>query len=63
MKNFVKIFFVLTLLFLSQDILSQKKGEVYVIVHGAWGGGWSFKKVEEILKEKSDKTIYYFYKF
>ena len=44
-----RIFFVLTLLFLSQDILSQKKGEVYVIVHGAWGGGWSFKKVEEIL--------------
>ena len=52
-----RIFFVLTLLFLSQDILSQKKGEVYVIVHGAWGGGWSFKKIEEILKE--NKSIVY----
>ncbi|PDH45560.1 MAG: alpha/beta hydrolase [Flavobacteriales bacterium MED-G15] len=22
---------------------------VYVIVHGAWGGGWSFKKVDQLL--------------
>ena len=51
-----RIFFVLALIFLSQDILSQEKGN-YVIVHGAWGGGWSFKKVEEILKE--NKSMVY----
>ena len=52
-----RIFFVLALVFLSQDILSQEKREIYVIVHGAWGGGWSFKKVEEILNE--NKSIVY----
>ena len=52
-----RIFFVLAIVFLSQDILSQEKREIYVIVHGAWGGGWSFKKVEEILKE--NKSIVY----
>lgn len=25
---------------------------VYVIVHGAWGGGWAFKKVDSLLMEK-----------
>src|SRR5688572_28232379 len=23
-----------------------------VIVHGAWGGGWAFKKVESLLRQK-----------
>jgi dienelactone hydrolase len=23
-----------------------------VIVHGAWGGGWAFKKVEALLRQK-----------
>jgi len=25
---------------------------VYVIVHGAWGGGWAFKKVDSLLRAK-----------
>src|SRR5258705_4188923 len=25
---------------------------IYVIVHGAWGGGWAFKKVDSLLREK-----------
>jgi pimeloyl-ACP methyl ester carboxylesterase len=25
---------------------------VYVIVHGAWGGGWAFKRVDSLLREK-----------
>lgn len=25
---------------------------VFVIVHGAWGGGWAFKKVDSLLREK-----------
>ena len=46
-----KLFFFLALVFLSQNIFSQQKKEIYVIVHGAWGGGWSFKKIEDILEE------------
>lgn len=26
--------------------------QTIVIVHGAWGGGWAFKKVESLLREK-----------
>ena len=36
---------------LSFDVCSQTK-PVYVIVHGAWGGGWAFKKVDSLLREK-----------
>ncbi|MDB5280624.1 MAG: alpha/beta hydrolase [Ferruginibacter sp.] len=25
---------------------------VYVIVHGAWGGSWAFKKVDSLLREQ-----------
>lgn len=25
---------------------------VYVIVHGAWGGGWAFKKVDSLFRER-----------
>jgi len=28
------------------------KKPVFVIVHGAWGGGWAFKKVDSLLTEK-----------
>ena len=31
---------------------SQTSKPVYVIVHGAWGGGWAFKKVDSLLREK-----------
>ncbi len=30
---------------------------VYVIVHGAWGGSWAFKKVDSLLTEKGN-TVY-----
>lgn len=30
---------------------------VYVIVHGAWGGGWSFKKIDQLLTENGN-TVY-----
>ncbi|MGC4039081.1 MAG: alpha/beta fold hydrolase [Chitinophagaceae bacterium] len=29
---------------------------VYVIVHGAWGGGWAFKKVDSLLTAKGCKV-------
>lgn len=31
---------------------SQSSKPVYVIVHGAWGGSWAFKKVDSLLREK-----------
>lgn len=30
---------------------------IYVIVHGAWGGGWAFKKVDSLLSERGC-TVY-----
>src|SRR5690349_7037243 len=35
-------------LFISNCLLAQEK-PVYVIVHGAWGGSWAFKNVDEIM--------------
>lgn len=31
---------------------AQKAKPTIVIVHGAWGGGWAFKKVDSLLTEK-----------
>ncbi|MFH1198008.1 MAG: alpha/beta hydrolase [bacterium] len=39
----------------SQSIDTDKP--VIVIVHGAWGGGWAFKKVDSILTQKG-YTVY-----
>jgi len=36
---------------------SQSPGKpVFVIVHGAWGGGWAFKKVDSLLSETGCKV-------
>ncbi|MBC7744574.1 MAG: alpha/beta hydrolase [Flavobacterium sp.] len=36
-----------------QTSFSQSSSKpVYVIVHGAWGGSWAFKKVDSLLTEK-----------
>jgi len=35
-----------------QPLFSQTTPKpVYVIIHGAWGGGWAFKKVDSLLTE------------
>lgn len=50
------IFIVVTISF--QPLYSQTASDpVYVIVHGAWGGGWAFKKVDSLLTEKGN-TVY-----
>lgn len=33
------------------------KGQTYVIVHGAWGGGWAFQEVERMLRA-AGHTVY-----
>ena len=44
---------ILILLILFQiSAYAQSAKPVYVIVHGAWGGGWAFKKVDSLLREK-----------
>jgi Alpha/beta hydrolase family len=36
-----------------QTLFSQSTSKpAYVIVHGAWGGGWAFKEVDSLLSEK-----------
>jgi len=48
---------ILTILFLINFfhfnlLFSQNKSKpTYVIVHGAWGGGWAFKKVDSLLTD------------
>src|SRR5690242_3357406 len=42
------------LLFLLSGLVAdaQNPKPVFVIVHGAWGGSWAFKKVDSLLTEK-----------
>ncbi|MEJ6979140.1 alpha/beta fold hydrolase [Pedobacter sp. P351] len=47
--NFLFIFLLIIAVF---DLNAQSKKPVIMIVHGAWGGGWAFKKVDSILTEK-----------
>jgi len=35
-------------LFITSNSIAQEK-PVYVVVHGAWGGSWAFKNVDEIM--------------
>ena len=45
------------LLIITQYIFPQPDSNTTIlIVHGAWGGGWSFKKVDEILTKKGAKV-------
>ena len=51
-----KVYFLLTILvtLLSATIFAQQN--TYVFVHGAWGGGWSFKKVDSIMRAKGNNV-------
>jgi pimeloyl-ACP methyl ester carboxylesterase len=37
---------------LHEKPLAEKEQPIYVIVHGAWGGSWAFKKTDSLLTEK-----------
>ena len=50
MKRILQLFFVAA--FICSNGYSQTAKPVYVIVHGAWGGGWAFKKVDSLMREK-----------
>ncbi len=36
--------------------VAAQQQETFVIVHGAWGGGWSFKKTDELLVEAGHRV-------
>ncbi|SFZ89451.1 Alpha/beta hydrolase family protein [Flaviramulus basaltis] len=46
--KFILLFVIATISF--QSLFSQTNNKsVFVVVHGAWGGGWVFKKVDSLL--------------
>ena len=52
MKYIRTILCFLTATVMFQPLVAQTISKpVYVIVHGAWGGGWAFKKVDSLLTE------------
>lgn len=58
MKNYksVLIFIMVTISF--QALYSQTTSKpLYVIVHGAWGGGWAYKNIDSLLTE-TGSTVY-----
>lgn len=57
MKYTLTPFFILFFIAISFSACSQPtKKSTYVIVHGAWGGGWSFKKVDSLLTAAGNKV-------
>ena len=49
--------FLFTLFFVLLNITFARAQSTYVIVHGAWGGAWQFKKTGEHL-QKAGHTVY-----
>jgi pimeloyl-ACP methyl ester carboxylesterase len=53
MKHCLPFLFILVAAVSGRPAYSQSSAKpVYVIVHGAWGGSWAFKKVDSLLTEK-----------
>lgn len=58
MKILLIIFFVFSVIFLNAHIAQGGSStKTYVLVHGAWGGGWDYRQMEEII-EKSGHRFY-----
>jgi alpha-beta hydrolase superfamily lysophospholipase len=54
MKNRLPLLLLLLVLIgiVNPSFSQSSKKPVYVIVHGAWGGSWAFKKVDSLLREE-----------
>lgn len=58
MKRSLSLLLILALTSAYCTSFSQASNKpIYVIVHGAWGGGWGFKKVDSLLTSKAF-TVY-----
>jgi len=47
---------LLSLLLLSCGLFASAQQSTYVIVHGAWGGAWQFKKTAKLLQESGQEV-------
>lgn len=57
MKYFRTVLFLIIAAVTFQSLYTQTTSKpVYVIVHGAWGGGWAFKKVDSLLTETGSRV-------
>jgi pimeloyl-ACP methyl ester carboxylesterase len=53
MKHCLSLLLLLISLGVYQPSIAQSSAKpIYVIVHGAWGGSWAFKKVDSLLREE-----------
>ena len=53
MKKYQLLLLLLILFITCPPVFSQSSAKtVYVIVHGAWGGSWAFKKADSLLREQ-----------
>lgn len=57
MKQVFSLMLVLGIVIQATAQKSSNPKQVFVIVHGAWGGSWAFKKVDSLMTEKN--TIVY----
>jgi pimeloyl-ACP methyl ester carboxylesterase len=53
MKKISKFTTIIFLILLNSNLFAQQK-KTYVFVHGAWGGGWAWKKVGKIISEQGN---------
>lgn len=57
MKQVKSLSILIITLIAFQPLFSQKTSKpVYVLVHGAWGGGWAFKGIDSLLTELGSKV-------
>lgn len=53
MKSLLYVLVFITSISIESSCLAQAGAKpVYVIVHGAWGGSWAFKKVDSLLSDQ-----------
>lgn len=56
-KQTISTYLILGFLAIAQIGFTQSSSKpTYVIVHGAWGGGWAFKKVDSLLTATGSKV-------
>lgn len=48
----INCLFIVLFVIAFTELNAQSKKPVIMIVHGAWGGGWAFKKTDSLLREK-----------